>query len=56
MLLSYNKLANALIRLEKFNEAILIYKETLKTHRKVLRKEHPDIIITLGNLVNSLWN
>ncbi|KAF4450004.1 kinesin light chain [Fusarium austroafricanum] len=53
---SSNKLANALMRLKEFGEATDMYKATLKAHRDARREEHPNTIITLGNLANSLQN
>ncbi|KAG4260182.1 hypothetical protein FPRO04_08728 [Fusarium proliferatum] len=53
---SSNKLANALMRLGEFPEARNIYTETLQSHIDELGEGHPNTIITLGNLVNSLQN
>ncbi|KAH7183486.1 uncharacterized protein B0J16DRAFT_386553 [Fusarium flagelliforme] len=53
---SRNRLANALVRTGKFDEAMTIYKESLLAHEEELTEEDPKTIITLGNLVNALQN
>ncbi|KAG5804778.1 hypothetical protein H9Q74_009817 [Fusarium xylarioides] len=57
---SSNKLANALMRRGKFDEATDIYTDVynkmLGTHKDEFGEKHPKTMITLGNLVASLQN
>lgn len=53
---SRNRLANSLVRMGKFNEAVAIYKESLLAHEEELGQEDLKTIITVGNLVNALQN
>ncbi|KAI1069133.1 hypothetical protein LB507_006107 [Fusarium sp. FIESC RH6] len=53
---SHNRLANALVRMGKYDEAMAIYKESLLAHEEELGQQDPKTIITLGNLVNALQN
>jgi tetratricopeptide (TPR) repeat protein len=51
---TFNNMAGVLRRLERFGEAFLLYKETLRIKKQYLSESHPSISLTLAAMASTL--